>query len=122
MQLILYFFYDSDSIIFEEDTNFGRNPQEIANEVERFIGDCDEDNSWTKKHIKRHEWVKTNINVLISEYELKDGVCEVYSLFAISNEIPATYVRSMPLPFISYSRLVREGLNALDEVLLTHET
>jgi hypothetical protein len=101
--------------------NYGRNPQEIANEIERFIGESDEDKSWTKKHIKRHEWVEANINTLTEAYELKNEMFSVHSLFIVSNEIPAPYIRSMPLPLISYSRLVREGLNSLNNVLLfTH--
>jgi hypothetical protein len=97
-----------------KDLNYGRNPQEIANEIERLIGDSDEDNSWTKKHIRRHEWVKANIDILIKAYGLENEAFLVESLFVISNEIPAPYVRSMPLPFISYSRLMREGLSALN--------
>jgi hypothetical protein len=48
---------------------------------------------------------------------LKNEAFSVYSVFIVSNEIPAPYVRSMPLPFIPYSHLVREGLNSLDKVL-----
>jgi Predicted metal-binding protein related to the C-terminal domain of SecA len=99
-----------------KDLNYGRNPQEIANEIERLIGDSKEDNSWTKKHIKRHEWVKANVDILIRAYGLKNETFSVHSLFIVSNEIPAPYVRSMPLPFIPYSYLVREGLNSLNDI------
>jgi hypothetical protein len=34
-------------------------------------------------------------------------------MFIVSNEIPAPYIRSMPLPFIAYSQLLREGVNSL---------
>lgn len=105
-----------------KDLNYGRNPQEIANEIERLIGDSKEDNSWTKKHIKRYEWVKANINALIRTYGLKNEEYVVDSLFVVSNEIPAPYVRSMPLPFISYSRLMREGLSALNQILFVNES
>lgn len=99
-----------------KDLNYGRNPQEIANEIERLIGDSEEDNSWTKKHIKRHEWVKANVDILIRAYGLKNELFLVDSLFIVSNEIPAPYIRAMPLPFIAYSQLVREGLNSLDSI------
>lgn len=99
-----------------KDLNYGRNPQEIANEIERLIGDSEEDNSWTKKHIKRHEWVKANVDILIRAYGLKNELFLVDSLFIVSNEIPAPYIRVMPLPFITYSQLVRSGLSSLDDI------
>jgi hypothetical protein len=102
--------------------NCGRNPQEIANEIERLIGDSKEDKSLTKKHIKRHEWVKANVDVLIRAYGLKNELFLVDSLFIVSNEIPAPYIRAMPLPFIAYSQLVRKGLSSLDEILSMQES
>lgn len=105
-----------------KDVNYGRNPQEIANEIERLIGDSEEDNSWTKKHIKRHEWVKANVDVLIRAYGLKNELFLVDSLFIVSKEIPAPYIRAMPLPFIAYSQLVRNGLSSLDDILSMQES
>lgn len=93
--------------------NYGRNPQEIANEIGRLIGEIDDDNSWTKKHIKRHKWVEANINALAGIYGFENEEFFVYSIFIVSNEIPAPYIRSMPLPFVSYSQLLREGVSSL---------
>ena len=106
-----------NQIIFSiecKNVNYGRNPREIANEIERLIGDKEGRDSWIEKSLKRDEWLKNNIRILSSVYNLQSESFEVCSFFLTAEEIPATYVRDMPLPFISFTRLRRKGLNVLN--------
>lgn len=96
---------------------YGRNPSEIKNEIERFLGEKEEDNSWVKKHSKRHKWLNENINRVTSEFELDADDFLIFSVVLTVGEIPSTYIREMPLPFISFTRLKREGINSLYHLL-----
>jgi len=97
-----------------KNVNFGRSPREIANELEKFLGKDDaKKQSWIEKHQKRHEWLEAHLELVIQVYALDTGSWQVASLFLISEEISATYLRQMPWPFLSFPRLRREGLAAL---------
>ncbi len=95
--------------------NFGRNPREIANELKRFVGkEGSKDQSWVAKHQKRDEWLRNHLDVVRRAYGLEAGAWHVESMFLISEEISATYLTKMPLRFLSFPRLMREGVEALD--------
>jgi len=94
--------------------NFGRNPREIANEIERFVGKAKQSDSWINKHIERDKWLKNNINDRSIIYGLHSQQFKVVSLFLTSEEIPTTFLRKMDLPCISFSRLKREGAKILN--------
>ena len=96
--------------------NFGRNPIEMAQEIDRLIGKQEDKDSWTEKHLKRDKWIKDNINILTNKYDLSNNSFEVCSLFLTSEEIPSVYIRKMPLPIISYSYLVRKGVGVLNRI------
>lgn len=95
--------------------NFGRNPHEISNEIYRLFGkDSEEKNSLIKKHLKRDEWAKNNIDKIIKKYGLENKTYLVSSLFIISDDIPARYIRNTPLPFVSFYQLTKEGSKVFD--------
>nr|WP_319372521.1 SEC-C domain-containing protein [uncultured Methanobacterium sp.] len=96
---------------------YGRNPSEIKNEIERFIGKKEGDNSWVNKHFKRHKWLNENINILSSAFELKSDNFQIFSIILTVREIPSTYLRKMILPFISFTNLKREGIDSLYDLL-----
>lgn len=96
---------------------YGRNPSEIKNEIERFIGKKEGDNSWINKHSKRHKWLNENKNMLASVFELESDDFQIFSIILTVREIPSTYLRKMPLPFISFTKLRREGINSLYNML-----
>jgi hypothetical protein len=96
--------------------NYGRNPREIANELERLIGKTPSDNSRIDQHLKRDEWLKNNFGTVANVYYLEGHSWKVISLFVTAEEIPSTYIRTMPLPFVSFTRLERERLRILSEL------
>lgn len=93
--------------------NFGRNAQEIANEIERFLGATETESSWVEKHLKREDWIRTNIKSVIQKYKLKDEVFSITALFLISSDIPIRHICKIPMPFVTYPQLIREGISAL---------
>ncbi len=96
-----------------KNVNYGRNPREIANEIERLTGGKEAGNSWIKKHLKRDEWLQNNIGILSLIYDLQSESFTIRSFFLTAEEIPATYVRDMPLPFVSFTHLRRKGIRIL---------
>ncbi len=97
--------------------NCGRNPHEIINEIERLFGkSTQEKSSLIKKHLKRDEWARNNIDKIIKEYKLENKIYQVSSLFLISDDIPARYIRKMPLLFVSFYQLTKEGTKVFDFV------
>lgn len=96
---------------------YGRNPSEIKNEIERFIGKNEGDNSWINKHSKRHKWLNENISTLTSTFKLESDDFQIFSIFLTVKEIPSTYLRKMTLPFISFTQIKREGIPSLYNLL-----
>jgi len=97
-----------------KNVNYGRNSREIANEIERLMGGKEVSDSWIKKHFKRSEWLRNNIGILSSVYNLQSESFKVRSFFLTAEELPATYVRDMPLPFVSFTHLRRKGIGILN--------
>ncbi|AKB85400.1 hypothetical protein [Methanococcoides methylutens] len=95
--------------------NFGRNAYEVANEVERFLGNSKSKNGWMAKHLKRDEWVKSNLNSIIHEYKLENKTFQVNSIFIISSDILTKYIHDTLFPIVSFSQLLRDGISALQK-------
>ncbi|MCK4782550.1 MAG: hypothetical protein KAV87_02285 [Desulfobacteraceae bacterium] len=93
--------------------NYGRNPREMASELERFIEEKGDADSWLKRHVKRDTWLKKNVKQLSGLIKLDVKDFKVRSFFLTSEEIPTPYLRDMWLPFVSFSRLKREGIELL---------
>lgn len=93
--------------------NSGRNPREMASELERFIEEKRDADSWVKRHVKRDTWLKKNVKQLSGLLKLDVKDFKVRSFFLTSEEIPTPYLRDMWLPFVSFSRLKREGIELL---------
>ena len=97
-----------------KDINYGRNPREMASELERFINESENGKSWVEKHIKRDRWLKENTGKLSLIFKQNVSVYEVCSVFITSEELPAPYLTKMPLPFFAFTMLKREGVKILD--------
>lgn len=95
---------------------YGRNPREIAQEIRNLIGDKKDKDSWMNKHIKRDKWLKDNIKILESVFNLDSDKFEIYSLFLTSQEIPSIYIEKMPLDTIAFSYLKRRGVIVLQSI------
>jgi hypothetical protein len=95
---------------------YGRTPYEIADEIENIVGENGNSDSWTQRHIKRDVWLRNNVTALLSLYHMPLATYEVSSIFLTAEEIPSTFVRKMPLPSISFTRLRREGIQALNDL------
>jgi len=89
--------------------NFGRNPREVLTEIQKFLGDTENDNKSMGKHLKRDAWLKSHVDIIRSAYGLPPGDYSVISSFVTSEELIIGYIRETPLPIIAFSRLKREG-------------
>lgn len=97
-----------------KDINYGRNPREMASELERFINESEGSESWVEKHVKRDLWLKENTSKLSLIFSQDVSSYEVCSVFLTSEELPAPYLTKMPLSFFAFTRLEREGVKILD--------
>ncbi len=118
---------DIDVLVIDKENNrlfsiecknisFGRNPREIANELDEFFGKKPENASWIKKHLDRDKWLRNNIALLTSLYDLNPKLLTINSCFLTVEEIPSTYIKKMPLPFIAFTLLKREGLKTMNDL------
>jgi len=89
--------------------NFGRNPREVLTEIQKFLGESENDKKSMMRHLKRDAWLKSHIDVIRSEYDLPPGDYSIKSLFVASEELVTGYIRETPLPIIAFSRIKREG-------------
>lgn len=96
-----------------KNVKYARNPSELANELERLIGDSGSRDSWVLKHTRRGQWLKENIGAVCSAYDVELPSPQVHSLILTAEEIPSTYVRAFELPCIPFTRLGRQGIECL---------
>lgn len=96
-----------------KNVKYARNPSELANELECVMGDSQKRTSWVVKHNRRGEWLKGNVDLVCSAYEVELRFPRVYSIILTAQEIPSTYVRTVDLPCIPFTRLKREGVRCL---------
>lgn len=99
-----------------KDMHYGRNPRQVSQEMRRLIGDEKNEKSWMNKHIKRDKWLKNNIELLKSNYDLNSNSFKMVSIFLISQEILTRYIKKMPLKTITFPQLKRKGESILLEI------
>ena len=93
-------------------TNFGRNAREMASELERFLTEEKRNEAWVYKHVERHKWLSQNKSQLSPLFGLDVADFRLQSPIVTSEELPAPYLRNMPLPFVAFTRLQREGVES----------
>lgn len=96
--------------------NYGRNPRETANELERLFEGSSGGASWIQKHLRRDRWLKKNMTALSSIFKQNFQKFKIYSFVLTSEEIPSPYIRKMPLPFIAFTELRREGIKLIERI------
>lgn len=99
-----------------KNTNYARNPREIANEIKQFSEGKDRKNSWLSKHIKRDYWLQNNKRILKSAFKLESEEFVIKSLFIVAEEIISTFLLDISLPVISFSSLKRQGIKLFDNI------
>lgn len=94
-----------------KDVESAKNPRQIAQEIEKFFNK----KYWIKKHQKRDEWIKNNLDKLgiKIEHDLKDY--KVFSIFIASQELPTIYLTKTPIEIVPFSQTKSDGVNFLDK-------
>lgn len=104
----------SNKVLFSiecKDTESAKNPRQINQEINNFFGK----KGWVKKHQRRDEWIKNNLDKLGERigYDLKDY--KVISIFIVSQELPVIYLKKSPIDIIPFSQIKNEWPNFLDK-------
>ena len=88
-----------------------KNPRQIFQEIENFFNKKE----WIKKHERRDEWIKDNIDKLGESImcNLKDY--KVFSIFIVSQELPIIYLKNSPIDIIPFSQIINNGMNILNK-------
>lgn len=97
--------------------NFARNPREVDHEIVTIMKDSKKKKSWITKHSKRDNWLKDNVEKVSKAFDLSSDSFQIFSVILTAHEIPTTYIHDLSLPFISFTKLKREGLIALYSIL-----
>ncbi|MCH7535480.1 MAG: hypothetical protein IH948_07005, partial [Bacteroidetes bacterium] len=92
---------------------FARIAPEMANEFKNLLDESKSKDSWIAKHSRRDKWLKSNKAQLSTKFDIQDTSFKIISLIITEVEIPATYIKEVPLPIIPFSRLKREGISLL---------
>lgn len=94
-----------------KDIEGARNPREIFHEIEKFF----DNKMWIKKHQRRDKWIKNNLDKLGEKigYDLNDY--KVFSFFIVSQELPITYLKKLPIDIIPFSQIINNKSNFLDK-------
>ena len=90
-----------------------RTPYEIYGEVRKLL---EGNPSLVERHVRRHEWLTENVVKLKAAYSLDSERWTIVSLIVTSEQIPTTYVKTIPLPVLPFTRLRREGSGVLDSL------
>jgi hypothetical protein len=98
--------------------NFGRNPREVLTEIQKFLGESEDNKKSMKRHLNRDAWLKSNIEVVCSTYKLPRGDYSVKSFFIVSEELATAYIRETPLPIIAFSRIKRDNFKTLIDTIV----
>lgn len=91
-----------------------RNIKEMVEEVTKLFG-TNSKRGWLDKHVERDQWLKENISLVGSKYDLDLTDYEVKSYFVTAEDMLTPYLknRELPIPFVTSATLKKEGLNAL---------
>lgn len=89
-----------------------RNGKEMVEELSKLF---EGDDAWVDKHIKREQWLKTNLDKLGAAYKTDLTGFKVKSFFVTDEEMVTPHVKkgTLPMPFITLYDIEKEGIEAL---------
>ncbi len=99
-----------------KDTVSARIIHEMKTEMDKYLGRNDKD-GMIQKHVERDTWIKENINQFVAYFENPDKY-QVKSIILTSEDIPLPYLikEKLPLPMLSYSKLLMQGNEILFKI------
>jgi hypothetical protein len=106
-----------------KDIDFGRNPQEMAQEMRRLLPVQDKEQkkpSRAEMHGRRLDWILSHWRVVADEFGLQGQHWSVVGLLASDDVLPSPYLAESPLPILPFGRLAREGKKLLESVAAEH--
>jgi len=92
-----------------------RNIKEMIEEVDKLFG-SDNTMGWIGKHMRRHEWLEKNKNIVTKKYGVDINGYNIKSIFVTQENMLTPHLKkdSLPLPFITIYDIEKYGLAALE--------
>ncbi|HMV09324.1 MAG TPA: hypothetical protein PKL56_16990 [Cyclobacteriaceae bacterium] len=96
----------------------GRVMYEMKGELDKYLG-RDGKSGDIDMHVKRNAWAISNRKIIASFLQAKPGL-KIVSFVLTSEELPLIYLaaKKLPLPFLAFTRLKREGFSTLTSLRL----
>ena len=81
------------------------------------------ENKYIEKHMKRHNWLEKNRNILSQEYGYKLDDFKIQSVFVTAEQLftPLFKGKSIEMPFITKYDIEKNGYNALLNLAILHQ-
>ncbi|KFF11475.1 SEC-C metal-binding domain-containing protein [Flavobacterium hydatis] len=92
-----------------------RNIKEMIEEVDKLFG-SDNTLGWIGKHMRRHEWLENNKDIVSKKYGIDISSYSIKSIFVTQENMLTPHLKkdSLPLPFITIYDIEKDGLLALE--------
>ncbi len=99
-----------------KDTYGGKNPFELAGEIQKFFK---EEKNWSKKHLKRDEWLKANKTTLTTTFGMDVTNFRIQSVIVTGEIISAGHHRlsKETVPIFNIAQLRKHGKQVLYNLL-----
>lgn len=93
-----------------KDLAIARTPNEMSNEIMNLFQGSESKKSIVEKHTKRIEWIKTNLEDVMSWLNIQSkGKWRVEGLIAVNQPLFTPYLKKSPIPVVSYEELARSS-------------
>ncbi|KQO31347.1 hypothetical protein ASF10_22180 [Flavobacterium sp. Leaf82] len=96
-----------------------RNIKEMIEEVDKLFG-SDNTMGWIGKHMRRHEWLEKNKDIVTSKYGIDISSYSIKSIIVTQENMLTPHLKkdSLPLPFITIYNIEKDGLLALENAAI----
>ena len=100
------------AIIECKDLEIARNAIEMSREVEALFVGNDHSTSTIVKHLRRVNWVKSNLTFVLKSYGIKKiGKWKIEPILVVSKEMITPYFHNAPIPVYAFNRFVSDYLS-----------
>lgn len=96
-----------------------RNIKEMIEEVDKLFG-SDNTMGWIGKHMRRHEWLEKNKDIVSKKYGIDISDYAIKSIFVTQENMLTPHLKNdtLPLPFITIYDIEKHGLVALENAAI----
>lgn len=91
----------------------------MIEEVDKLFG-SDNTMGWIGKHMRRHEWLEKNKDIVSKKYGIDISDYAIKSIFVTQENMLTPHLKkdTLPLPFITIYDIEKHGLVALENAAI----